>query len=110
MAAGHLQFQILDSDRENSLFYSPIPLDAKHILDIGTGDANWAIDVADEMPDSALSLPSRVSLSRGFSVLLDLTFCQQLYTVSIFFLLHQSLSRQTVFSKWMTLLLVFQLC
>ena len=62
MAAGHLQFQILDSDRENSLFYSPIPLDAKHILDIGTGDANWAIDVADEMPDSALSLPSRVSL------------------------------------------------
>lgn len=104
MAAEHLQFQILDSDRENSLFYSPIPLDAKHILDIGTGDANWAIDVADEMLDSALSLPSRVSPSRSLSVLFDLTFTQQLYMASTCFLRHQSLCRQTVFLKWTTLL------
>ena len=55
MAAGHLQFCILDSERDNSLFYSPLK-DPKHILDIGTGDATWAIEVADEFPDSALSL------------------------------------------------------
>lgn len=63
MAADHLQFSILDSERDNPLFYSPISPDAKHILDIGTGDATWAIEVADEFPDSALSLPSRVSPS-----------------------------------------------
>ena len=41
MAASHIQLSILDSDRDNHLFYSPVSQDAKNILDIGTGDATW---------------------------------------------------------------------
>lgn len=50
MEAGHLLFLILDSQRSNTLFRSPISPKAQHILDIGTGSGEWAIDVADKFP------------------------------------------------------------
>ncbi|KAJ5585144.1 uncharacterized protein N7459_004944 [Penicillium hispanicum] len=53
--AGHLVDLILDSDRDNPLFRSPIGLnrsDSIHVLDIGTGAGTWAIDVADMFPNS----------------------------------------------------------
>lgn len=41
----HLVALVMDSDRENPLFRSPIGQDAKHILDLGTGQGNWAMYV-----------------------------------------------------------------
>lgn len=37
----HLIFMILDSQRKNTLFQSPISDKAQYALDIGTGDASW---------------------------------------------------------------------
>lgn len=51
MNAGHLVLLVLDSQEENPLFRSPISESAQHILDIGTGDASWAIEVADQRPN-----------------------------------------------------------
>ena len=48
--AGHLVFLILDCQRQNPLFRSELSPDAKHVLDLGTGKGNWAIDVADRFP------------------------------------------------------------
>jgi methylase of polypeptide subunit release factors len=33
----------------------------KHVLDIGTGTGIWAIDYADEHPESQVSMPSQVN-------------------------------------------------
>ncbi|KAI1839103.1 hypothetical protein DTO006G1_757 [Penicillium roqueforti] len=52
--AGHLLALVLDSERENPLFRAPIEKDPKHILDIGTGKGNWAIDVADMFPSTTV--------------------------------------------------------
>ncbi|KAJ5097856.1 hypothetical protein N7532_004857 [Penicillium argentinense] len=52
--AGHLVALILDSERENPLFRSPVGRDPKHILDLGTGKGVWAIDVADMFPDATV--------------------------------------------------------
>ncbi|KAJ5677600.1 uncharacterized protein N7477_003233 [Penicillium maclennaniae] len=52
--AGHLVAIALDSDRENPLFRSPVGSQPKHILDIGTGKGNWAIDVADMFPGATV--------------------------------------------------------
>ncbi|KAJ5567881.1 hypothetical protein N7450_010367 [Penicillium hetheringtonii] len=52
--AGHLVTIILDSERENPLFRSPIGDDPKHILDLGTGKGVWAIDVADMFPNATV--------------------------------------------------------
>ncbi|OBT62535.1 hypothetical protein VE03_07387 [Pseudogymnoascus sp. 23342-1-I1] len=48
--AGHLVYQILDCQEENNLFRSPIPENAQHIIDLGTGDGTWAVQVADRYP------------------------------------------------------------
>ena len=47
----HLVFLILDSQRRNPLFQSPISEKAQNVLDVGTGDASWALDVADKFPN-----------------------------------------------------------
>ena len=52
MEAGHLLFLILDSQHSNTLFRSPISPKAQHVIDIGTGSGEWAIDVADKYPNS----------------------------------------------------------
>lgn len=51
--AGHLVALIMDSDHDNPLFRAPVK-DPKHILDIGTGLGNWAIDVADMFPTTTV--------------------------------------------------------
>jgi len=58
MEAGHLLYQILDSQETNTLFRSPIPDTAQHIIDLGTGDGTWAIEVADRFPGSKRAVPS----------------------------------------------------
>lgn len=50
METGHLCMCILDSQHSNHFFRSPISSSAKTILDIGTGQGNWAIDVAHQYP------------------------------------------------------------
>lgn len=52
MANTHLYLQLYDKNEENVYFRSPIPNNATHILDIGTGSGEWAIDVADKFPHS----------------------------------------------------------
>ncbi|OGE55745.1 hypothetical protein PENARI_c004G10368 [Penicillium arizonense] len=52
--AGHLVDLILESDEENPLFKAPIRYKEAQILDIGTGQGNWAIDVADFLPQSTV--------------------------------------------------------
>jgi trans-aconitate methyltransferase len=47
--AGHVMYLVLDSNRPNPLFRSPVS-DPQYILDIGTGPGTWAIDVADQYP------------------------------------------------------------
>lgn len=39
----HLVSLVMDSERENPLFRSPIGNDPKHILDLGTGKGVWAM-------------------------------------------------------------------
>lgn len=48
--AGHLTLLILDSQEANPLFRAPISKGAHNILDIGTGDGSWAVNVADMLP------------------------------------------------------------
>ncbi|KGO67581.1 hypothetical protein PITC_094500 [Penicillium italicum] len=43
----HMVFLVLDHYEDNPLFRAPIGDLPKHILDIGTGQGSWAIDVAD---------------------------------------------------------------
>ncbi|KAJ5171958.1 hypothetical protein N7492_004551 [Penicillium capsulatum] len=53
LEAGHLVCVVMDSESQNSLFYSPIE-DPKRILDIGTGRGSWAVDAADMFPKSVV--------------------------------------------------------
>lgn len=46
METGHQTMRILESQQKNHFFRSPISKNAKNVLDIGTGQGNWAIDVA----------------------------------------------------------------
>lgn len=39
----HLLALVLDSERENPLFRSPVGKNPTHVLDIGTGKGNWAM-------------------------------------------------------------------
>lgn len=54
MQAQHLAFFILDSQQQNPFFRSPISKSAKNILDLGTGNADWAIGVADMLPEATV--------------------------------------------------------
>lgn len=45
---GHLLYFILDSGQPEQLFHSPIGSNPQNILDLGTGDGTWAIEVADK--------------------------------------------------------------
>lgn len=42
---------ILDSQRANPFFRSPISANAQQIFDLGTGLGDWALDVADRVPN-----------------------------------------------------------
>lgn len=55
MSHFHTVNLLLDQDEENQFFRSPIGDNATHILDIGTGDGLWAVDVADAFPHSTFS-------------------------------------------------------
>ena len=41
MGFNHLIFLVLESQRKNPFFRSPISHNAQHILDLGTGDGAW---------------------------------------------------------------------
>lgn len=56
MSAGHLLFLILDSQRENSLFRSRLAKNAQNVIDLGTGNGEWALAVADKFPNREYSL------------------------------------------------------
>ncbi len=51
MNAGHMTYSVLESQQENPFFRSPILQSAQHILDLGTGDGTWALEVADRFPN-----------------------------------------------------------
>jgi hypothetical protein len=44
---------VLDSDKNNPLFQSPVGPKPEHILDIGTGKGNWAMYVQIKTPQSS---------------------------------------------------------
>lgn len=46
---GHLAALLMNSDKANPLYCAPIK-EPKHVLDVGTGQGAWAIDVADMFP------------------------------------------------------------
>lgn len=52
MANNHLCQLLYDQFEENQYFRSPVGENATHILDVGTGEGQWAIDVADKFPES----------------------------------------------------------
>lgn len=52
MQAAHIVCLILDSDAKNPFFRSPIPETAQNILDVGTGNGVWAVEVADRYPST----------------------------------------------------------
>lgn len=50
---GHLACLLMNGDAQNPLYLAPIR-SPKHVLDIGTGQGSWAIDVADMFPDAVV--------------------------------------------------------
>lgn len=48
---GHLAALLMNSDKQNPLFCAPIN-EPKHVLDVGTGQGAWAVDVADMFPNA----------------------------------------------------------
>lgn len=54
MDAGHLLYMLLESDKDNPFFRSPIA-DPQHILDIGSGSGSWPIDTADKFPSALIN-------------------------------------------------------
>ena len=50
---GHLACLLMNAEGPNPLFLSPVP-SPKHVLDIGTGQGSWAIDVADMFPSAVV--------------------------------------------------------
>lgn len=47
----HLIYLILDSQQKNVLFRAPLAHEARNVLDVGCGSAEWAIQMADHYPD-----------------------------------------------------------
>lgn len=54
METQHIMYLTLDGQAPNPFFYAPVREGARRILDIGTGNGSWAIDVADQFPDSTV--------------------------------------------------------
>lgn len=50
MEANHLVHTMLECQQPNPLFRSPIRPDPEYILDLGTGQGQWAVEVADRFP------------------------------------------------------------
>ncbi|KAJ5330500.1 hypothetical protein N7476_000283 [Penicillium atrosanguineum] len=50
---GHLACLLMNAKGPNPLFLSPV-LSPKHVLDIGTGQGSWAVDVADMFPSAVV--------------------------------------------------------
>lgn len=50
----HMIYPVLDSRLRSILFQSPISDKSKHVLDVGSGDASWAIDTAEKFPNRKL--------------------------------------------------------
>ncbi|KAJ5291500.1 hypothetical protein N7478_000751 [Penicillium angulare] len=50
---GHFAALLMNSARPNPLFCAPVT-DPKRVLDVGTGQGAWAIDVADMFPDAVV--------------------------------------------------------
>lgn len=48
---GHLACLLMNADAPNPLYLAPVT-SPKHVLDIGTGQGSWAIDVADMFPNA----------------------------------------------------------
>lgn len=63
MDAAHMTFTILEAHQDNPYFRSPISSTAQHVLDLGTGTAVWANDVADRFPNCEYGffLPPKLS-------------------------------------------------
>ncbi|KAJ5088736.1 hypothetical protein N7456_012352 [Penicillium angulare] len=53
LEAGHLVCLVTDSDAPNPLFRAPVK-DPQRVLDIGTGQGSWAVDMADMFPNSTV--------------------------------------------------------
>ena len=51
----HLTNLVLDSQEENPYFRSPIGPNPQNILDIGSGKAHWAVEVADRYPSAVVT-------------------------------------------------------
>ncbi|KAJ6015156.1 hypothetical protein N7540_009747 [Penicillium herquei] len=54
LEAGHAVAIVMDSDKPNPLFQAPVTQPLKNILDLGTGNGLWAIDVADMLPEATV--------------------------------------------------------
>ena len=54
MQAAHLVYMILDSCEKNTLFRSPIGDNPQNILDVGTGNGIWAMEVSDLYPSAVV--------------------------------------------------------
>ncbi|KAJ5731698.1 uncharacterized protein N7483_006206 [Penicillium malachiteum] len=54
LEAGHAVAIVMDSDKPNPLFQAPVTKPLRNILDLGTGNGLWAIDVADMLPEATV--------------------------------------------------------
>lgn len=50
---GHLAALLMNSEKSNPLYCAPIQ-EPKHVLDVGTGQGAWAVDVADMFPNATV--------------------------------------------------------
>ena len=50
-ATGHMLMLILNSQLRNPLFRSELSNKAQNVIDLGTGNGDWALDVADRHPN-----------------------------------------------------------
>ncbi len=67
MEAGHAAHTIIEAMQENPFFRAPISESAQNVLDVGTGQGAWAIDVADRFPHRMFPIPSRLTKSDAHS-------------------------------------------
>ena len=53
----HMIYLVLDPQRRNPSFRAQSQTKQKYVLDVGTGDASWAIDTAERFPNRKLPIP-----------------------------------------------------